>query len=228
MNRQSSNNNRRVRWRWLLRWKNALNHDYKNNNGRNFQFTKFSFIDFVLTDRRSLSGKQPKSASGKSSSCRFSFSAERNADTKATEYATSGFSFSILVFFPFQESLNLIVCQRYGFFSVLTAIIRESSDKQLVLRIVKALPFIHQPDRVAPKASDVSAADWLYQHTWKNTIFFHVCCYGFSQGRKSLYNTAVYAINSIVMPMYYSLFTQLRVANNISREYHVIIMYENR
>ena len=68
---------------------------------------------------------------------------------------THGFSFGIMVFFPFQESLNLIVCQRYGFFSVLTAIIRESSDKQLVLRIVKALPFIHQPDRVAPKASDV-------------------------------------------------------------------------
>ena len=54
---------------------------------------------------------------------------------------------SILVFFLFQESLNLIVCQRYGFFSVLAAIIRGSSDKQLVLRIVKALPFIHQPDR---------------------------------------------------------------------------------
>ena len=85
MNRQSSINNRKVRWRRLLRWKNALNHDYKNNNGRNFQFTKFSFIDFVLTDRRSLSGKRPKSASGKSSSCRFSFSAERNANTKATE-----------------------------------------------------------------------------------------------------------------------------------------------
>ena len=51
------------------------------------------------------------------------------------------------------------------FFRVLAAIIRKSSDKQLVLRIVKALPFIHQPDRVAPKASDVSAADWLYQHT---------------------------------------------------------------
>ena len=136
MNRQSSNNNRRVRWRWLLRWKNALNHDYKNNNGRNFQFKKFSFIDFVLTDRRSLSGKRPKSASGKSSSCRFSSSTERNTNTKATEYATFGFSFRMMVFFPFEESLNLIVCQ-------------------LVLRIVEALPFIHQPDRVAPKASDV-------------------------------------------------------------------------
>ena len=67
---------------------------YKNNNGRNFQFTKFSFIDFVLTDRRSLSGKRPKSARGKSSSCRFSFSAVRNANAKATEYATFGLSFT--------------------------------------------------------------------------------------------------------------------------------------
>ena len=72
--------------------------------------------------------------------------------------------FIILVFFPFL-SLNLSVCQRYGILSVLAAIIRESSDKQLVLRIVKTLPFIHQPDRVAPKAGDVSAAGWLYQHT---------------------------------------------------------------
>ena len=31
----------------------------------------------------------------------FSFSADRNANTKATEYATFGFSFSILAFFPF-------------------------------------------------------------------------------------------------------------------------------
>ena len=73
----------------------------KNNNGRNFQFKKFSFIDFVLTDRRSLLGKRPKSASDKSSSRRFSFSAERNANTKATEYVTFGFSLSLSVFFLF-------------------------------------------------------------------------------------------------------------------------------
>ena len=93
------NNNRRVRWRRLSRWKNVLNNDYKNNDGRNFQFTKSSFIDFVLTDRRSLSSKRPKSASGKSFSCRFSFSSARNANTKATEYVTLGFSFCLLVFF---------------------------------------------------------------------------------------------------------------------------------
>ena len=85
------------------------------------------------------------------------------------------------------------------FFCVLAAIIGENSDKQLALRIVKALPFIHQPDRVAPKASDVSAADWLYQQTWKNTIFFHVYCCGFSRSRKSLYNTAVYVIKSFYL-----------------------------
>ena len=45
--------------------------------------------------------------------------------------------------------MNLIVCQRYRFLSVLAAIIRESSDKRLVLRILKGLPFIHQPGRVA-------------------------------------------------------------------------------
>ena len=88
MNRQSSNNDRKVRWRWLLKWKNALNHDYKTNNGHNFQFSKFLFTDFFLTDRRSLPGKRPKSASDKSSSCRFSLSAERNTNTKATEYVT--------------------------------------------------------------------------------------------------------------------------------------------
>ena len=48
MNRQSPNNNHRVRWHEPLRWKNALNQGYKNNNGRNFQFTKFSFIDLSL------------------------------------------------------------------------------------------------------------------------------------------------------------------------------------
>ena len=44
------------------------------------------------------------------------------------------------------------------FFSVLAAIIRKSSDQLFEMTIVKALPFIYQPDRVAPKASDVSAA----------------------------------------------------------------------
>ena len=81
-----------------MRWKNALNIDYKNNNGRKFQFTKFSLIDFVLTDRRNLSGKRQKLASGRSSSCWLSFSAERNGNTKATKCVT--FSFFSVYWFP--------------------------------------------------------------------------------------------------------------------------------
>ena len=105
------------------------------------------------------------------------------------------FFFKYIGFLPLLRKFEPQSVSDTDFFRVLAAIIRESSDKKLVLRIVKAFPFIHQPERLAPKASDVSAADWLYQHTWKNTIFFHVCCYGFSQSRKSLYNTAVYVIN---------------------------------
>ena len=131
----------------------------------------------------------------------------------------SVFSFSILVFFPFQESLNLIVCQRYGFFNVLAAIIRESSDKQFVLRIVKALPFTHQTDRVAPKASYVSVADSLCQHVWKNTIFFYVRHYDFSQSRKSLYNTAVYVIDRYIYIYIYTPLFQKRCNLNIYMKY---------
>ena len=42
-------------------------------------------------------------------------------------------------------------------------------------------------------------SSWLAKLTrGKNTIFFHMRCYGFSQGRKSLYNTAVYVIKCFI------------------------------
>ena len=52
-------------------------------------------------DRRSLSGKRPNSACGKSSSCRYSFTAERSVNTNATEFVTFGFSLCRLVFFSY-------------------------------------------------------------------------------------------------------------------------------
>ena len=36
--------------------------------------------------------------------------------------------------------------------------------------MVKALPFFHQPDRVAPKTSNVSAADLRHQSHLKNMV----------------------------------------------------------
>ena len=113
----SPNNNCRVCWRYLLRWKNASNHNYINNNARNFQCTKFPFIDSVLTDRRSLSDKRPKSASGKYFSCRFSFSAERNPNTKATEYVTFGFSFGFLPLLRTFEPHSLSAIRIFSCFS---------------------------------------------------------------------------------------------------------------
>ena len=60
-----------------MRWNTT-----KTNNGRNFQYTKFSVIGSFPTDRRNRLGTRPKSACGKSSNCRFSFSTARNAITE--------------------------------------------------------------------------------------------------------------------------------------------------
>ena len=75
----------------------------QKNNWPNFQYTKFSGTELVLTSGRNHSGKWPQSACRKSSSCRFSISAARNTTTKATKYGTFGFSFRILVFFLSKE-----------------------------------------------------------------------------------------------------------------------------
>ena len=79
---------------------------------------KNSQLATFTVDRRDCSGIRPKAACGKSFSCRFSFSAARNAITKATEYITFGFYFVIMV--------------------------RENSKNNHGLRMVKALLFIHQ------------------------------------------------------------------------------------
>ena len=81
-----------------LKMKTCVESIQKKNNGPNFQCTKFSVIELVLTE---LSGTRRKLGRGKSFSCWFSFSTAKNAITKATEYVTFGFSFRILVFFPF-------------------------------------------------------------------------------------------------------------------------------
>ena len=61
-----------------------------------FNLQNSHLLTFSLSTEKA-SGKRLKSASGKSSSCRFSFSAARNANTKAV---ISGFSFCISVFSP--------------------------------------------------------------------------------------------------------------------------------
>ena len=124
------NKNRRIdnpqikiaRWRTQdenMRWITS-----KTNNGPNFQYAKLSVIELDLTVRRNLSGTRPKSACGKSSSCRFSFSAARNAITKATEYVAFGFFFSHFGFLPLQEMFERHCLLGTRIFQCLAAIIR--------------------------------------------------------------------------------------------------------
>ena len=60
--------------------------------------------------------------------------------------------------------------------------------------MVKALPFIHQPDEVVRKGTDVSAADRRYQtHVKRIRIFSRVLLRLF-WGLESMSNTVVYMI----------------------------------
>ena len=54
--------------------------------------------------------------------------------------------------------------------------------------LVNTLSFIHQPDKVAQRASDVSAVDWRYQTQKKGIVILDVYSYVFSLGWKSLKN----------------------------------------
>ena len=65
-----------------------------------FNLQSCHLLTLSLSTEEIILGKRPKLAGGKSFSGRFSFSADRNANTKATEYVTFGFSFTVLVFFP--------------------------------------------------------------------------------------------------------------------------------
>ena len=128
-----------------------------------FKTQNSQFLTWSLPTEEIFQVHGPNQPVGNFSSCRFAFSATRNAITKASEYVTFGFSFRTLVFFSFKDSLNVAVCRRYRFFSVLAAIIRKIPTNDLGSRMVKASPFIHQPDRVTRKASDVSATAWRYR-----------------------------------------------------------------
>ena len=134
----------------------------KTNNGPNFQYRKLSVIKLVLTDGRNLSGSRPKSACGKSFSARFPFSAARNFIINDTEYVGFGFFFFFVFWF------SSLPCKVW----TSAAINRKNSTKVLGLGMVKALPFVHQPDEVVRKRNDVSAADWRYQTHVKKIRFF--------------------------------------------------------
>ena len=140
--------------------KNALNHNNKNNNGRNFQFAKFSFIDFVLTDRRNLPGKRPNRQIFQMSI--FVLSREK-CHYQSHRIRNFRFFFSYIGFLHLVGKFECHCLYTNWFFSVLAAIIWEDFDK---------LPWIKNGEGFAVHSSAWpsgakgewrSAADWWYQ-----------------------------------------------------------------
>ena len=78
----------------------------ETDNGRSFLFTKFSVIDFLLTDKRNIF--MYTAEIGLWQIFQLSISATRNTITQVKDL-TLGFSFRILFYFPFQEILSDIV-----------------------------------------------------------------------------------------------------------------------
>ena len=80
------------------------------------------------------------------------------------------------------------------FFGVLAGIIQESSEKLLCIENSEGFA-VHSSTWPIGAKGEWRVSSWLAISTnvkkKNNTIISHVCCYGFSQGRKSLYNTAV-------------------------------------
>ena len=137
-----------------MRWNNT-----KPNDGRNFQYTKFSAFDLFLTDRYTAK-----------ISCRLSiFVLSREKCHYQNHWIRNfRFSFPFIGFFPLlgkfeRHCLWAILIFSFIFFSVWAAIIRKIPTNDLGLRMVMASPFIHELDWVARKESDVSVADWWYQ-----------------------------------------------------------------
>ena len=92
------------------------------------------------------------------------------------------------------------------------------------LRMVKALPFIHQPDQKAPKVSNVTAADWWYQtHITRYSNLSRVLSRLFSGleilvEHRSLYHKLDYYVN-------FTRYCMLTVCSPPIRVLRVILMY---
>ena len=86
------------------------------------------------------------------------------------------------------------------FLVFLAAIIGENSDKQLWLENREGFA-VHSSTRPSGAKGEWRISSWwaISTHVKKYDIFFYVCCYGFSQGQKSLYNTAVYVIINVII-----------------------------
>ena len=101
----------------------------KQTMGVAFFSQNSQLLTFSLPKKGIFSCTRPKSACGKSSSSRFSFSATRNTITQVKDL-TFGISFRILFYFPFLGNIewHRLLELRIFLFFFLAAIIRENLD----------------------------------------------------------------------------------------------------
>ena len=124
-----------------------------------------------------------KAACGKSSSCRFSFPAARIAFTEATKYVSFGF-FSFVFWFSSPPrkvwtSLSVAIRIFQCFSSHNPRKFRQTTADWELWRLCRS--FINLTEWRERRVMCQQLISDI-KHTWKNTLFFHVCCYGFSQG----------------------------------------------
>ena len=132
-----------------MRWNNT-----KPNDGRNFQYKKFSGFDLFLTDRYTAKMGQLSIFVLSREKCHCQNHWIRNFR----------FSFPFIGFFPLLGKFERHCLRAILIFSVFERPLSEKiPTNDLGLRIIMASPFIHQLDWVARKESDVSVADWRYQ-----------------------------------------------------------------
>ena len=92
-----------------LKMKKSVEPLQKQTMGVAFFSQNSQLLTFSLPTKEIFSCSRPKSACGKSFSCRFSFSATRNTNTQVKDL-TLGFSLRILFYFPYLEILSDSVC----------------------------------------------------------------------------------------------------------------------
>ena len=95
---------------------------------------------------------------------------------------------------------SLLEClARCGFFSVLAAIIRKNFDKRLWINKNGEGFAVCSSTWPSGAKGEWRVSSWLAISNTreKNIVFFHVCCYHFSQSWKSLYNSVLYMIKKV-------------------------------
>ena len=114
--------------------------------------------------------------------------------TIANEYVTFGFSFRILVFFPFWESLNVTLFKRYRqcFSSLNPKRFRQTTLDWECWRLCRS--FVNLTEWREGRVTCQQLVGDI-EHTWKKTILIYwYIVTAFFQCRKSLYNTIDYMI----------------------------------